>query len=67
MSVRPIKVDEARAQLAALADEMRRSHLDYYAEHIEYVVRDLLPRNRVARQTDKASPRGTRRPSPHSD
>lgn len=48
MPVRIVKPAEARAHLVAIAQDLRAAHLDFYAEHVEWVLRELLPENRVA-------------------
>lgn len=37
-----VNLDVARAHLLAVAQDMRAIGLDYYAEHLEYVLREML-------------------------
>lgn len=37
-----VNLDAARAHLLAVAQDMRAIGLDYYAEHLEYVLREML-------------------------
>lgn len=48
MPVRILKPAEARAHLVAIAQDLRAAHLEFYAEHVEWVLRELPPENRVA-------------------
>lgn len=38
-----MSINSARAHLVALAQDMRASRLDYHAEHLEWVLRFVLP------------------------
>lgn len=38
-----MSLNSARAHLVALAQDMRASGLDYHAEHLDWVLRSLLP------------------------
>lgn len=42
-----LNLDAARAHLLAVAQDMRAIGLDYYAEHLEYVLREHLTANRA--------------------
>ena len=47
-------IPAARAHLEAMRDEMQNAHLDYYVEHINYVL-SLMVREKYKQRTSRQS------------
>lgn len=51
-------IPAARAHLEAMRDEMKSAHLDYYVEHIDYIL-SLMVREKYKERTSRQSAKMT--------